>query len=117
MTSPTERGRIAETHAANHLIRAGHEVIHRNWRNRWCELDLVTRHDGIIHFVEVKYRHDTRYGFAAEYVSRDKISRLIRAASAWNQAHRYDGQYQIDVVTVEGDLDAPIIEYLPNIVG
>jgi putative endonuclease len=113
--SATERGRHAEQHAADYLAAAGYRILARNWRNRWCELDIVARDShGAVHFVEVKYRATTRYGSAAEYISRDKTARLIRAATAWSQAQNYDGPYQIGVATVEGDLDHPTVAYLPN---
>jgi putative endonuclease len=117
-SSTTATGRAAEQLAADYLAARGFTVLDRNWRNRWCELDIVARlHGQTTHFVEVKYRRSTAYGYAAEYISADKLARLQRAALAWNQAHRYLGPYQIDVVTVEGALDHPRIVYLPNITG
>ena len=115
--STTARGRAAEQQAADYLERQGYQVLGRNWRNRWCELDIVARRDRTVHFVEVKYRANTQYGLAAEYISRDKIQRLMRAALAWNQAHSYAGAYQIDVITLEGDLDAPANVHLPNAIS
>jgi len=88
--------------------------LDRNWRNRWCELDIVARLADTVHFVEVKYRRHTEYGFAAEYITRDKIARLRRAALAWVQAHGYDGAYQIDVIAVEGDIETPSITLTSN---
>jgi Holliday junction resolvase-like predicted endonuclease len=38
-----ERGRTAETLAADYLVGRGFEVLNCNWRNRWCELDIVAR--------------------------------------------------------------------------
>ncbi len=114
--STTERGRTAEDLAARHLESLGQTILSRNWRNRWCELDIVTKTSQAVHFVEVKYRRDVRYGYAAEYISRDKMQRLARAAAAWNQAHKYRGPYQIDVVAVEGELERPTMSYLPNVV-
>jgi putative endonuclease len=75
----------------------------------------VARKNGQVHFVEVKFRSNTSYGFAAEYISYDKSARLIRAALAWNQAHRYDGPYQIDVIAVEGAKNA--ITHLENVIS
>jgi putative endonuclease len=113
--STTAVGRTAEGLVAAHLERGGYTVLDRNWRNRWCELDLVARGPaGATHFIEVKYRRNPAYGYAAEYITRDKSSRLIRAAAAWCQAHAYAGPYQIDVATVEGSLTAPAIAVLPN---
>jgi len=129
--------------AAAYLARHGYTILDRNWRNRWCELDIVARRGSAgqgattwapnnypalrtpgahpeaneVHFIEVKYRRTTAYGYAAEYISRDKQARLIRAAAAWCQAHHYTGPYQISVVTVEGDLAAPVITYLPGVIS
>lgn len=114
----TARGRAAEQQAAAYLQRQGLTVIGQNWRNRWCELDIVARDfGGAIHFVEVKYRATAAFGHAYEYISADKTARLMRAALAWSQAHRYDGPYQIDVVAVEGNLSSPNISYLPNAIS
>lgn len=110
-------GRVAEDQAAAYLESRGFTVIARNWRNRWCELDLVARSTTGIHFVEVKYRRSAAYGTPFEYISRDKVSRLRRAALAWSQAHRYSGSYQIDVISVLGSLDRPQIEHLPNAIA
>lgn len=113
--STVDTGRAAEQLAAEYMGAAGFTILDRNWRNRWCEIDIVVRRGGHIRFVEVKYRRDVRYGFAAEYITYEKSARLIRAALAWNQAHRYDGPYQIDVVTVEGA--ANTVAHLENVIS
>jgi putative endonuclease len=115
--STTSTGRAAETHAAHYLEVQGYQILDRNWRNRWCELDIVAERDGELHFVEVKYRATTAFGLPVEYINHDKISRLTRAASAYNQAHRYHGSYHIDIISVTGSLERPLIEHLPNAIG
>lgn len=112
--STTESGRAAEAHAAAYLEQRGLTVLSRNWRNRWCELDLVARSSAGIHFIEVKYRRRTDWGTGFEHITRDKTQRLMRAALAWNQSHRHYGHYQIDIISLSGDLSSPVIEYLPN---
>lgn len=114
--STVEVGRAAEQQAADYLATAGFQVIDRNWRNRWCELDIVATRGPQLHIIEVKYRKTTHYGYAAEYISRDKSVRLIRAALAWTRAHRYYGPYQIDVITVEGSTENPTITHLENVI-
>ncbi len=115
--STVEVGRLAEQQAAGYLEAAGYTIIGRNWRTRWCEIDIIASRGPQLHFVEVKYRKNTAYGYAAEYISHDKSRRLIRAALSWTQAQRYDGPYQIDVITVEGDAGSPVIAHLENVVG
>ncbi len=115
--STVEIGRAAEQLAAEYLEAASYQIISRNWRNRWCEIDIVASRGQQIHIVEVKYRANTAYGYAAEYISHNKSARLIRSASAWRQANRHTGPYQIDVITVEGSLAQPQIEHLENVLG
>lgn len=114
--SPTEIGRAAEALAAQYLEGRGLTILDRNWRNRWCELDLVARGPEGIHFIEVKYRRRTDWGSGFDHITPDKIHRLTRAALAWNQARRHHGHYQIDVISVSGPLDNATIEYLPSAV-
>jgi putative endonuclease len=112
--STTERGRSAEASAAAYLEARGLSILDRNWRNRWCELDLVARSPHGVHFIEVKYRRRTDWGSGFESITPDKIQRLQRAALAWSQARGYDGPYQVDIVSLSGELADPVIEYLPN---
>ena len=117
MPSPTSTGRAAEQIAAEYLERLGYRILDRNWRNRWCELDIVAIRGATVHFIEVKYRASTAFGLPAEYINYDKSRRLVRAALAWNQARRYAGPYQIDIVSITGDLERPTVEHLPAAVG
>jgi putative endonuclease len=49
-------GRIGERLAADHLARLGYEIVARNHRTRYGELDLVARDGRTLVFVEVKTR-------------------------------------------------------------
>ena len=115
--STTSTGRAAEAVAAEYLVRRGFALLDRNWRNRWCELDIVAAQGGRLHFVEVKYRATSFFGAPAEYVNHDKLVRLQRAALAYNQAHGHHGTYQIDVISLTGPLEHPAVDYLADITG
>jgi putative endonuclease len=113
--SPTELGRQAENLAKDCLGAMGLVVLEQNWRTRWCEIDLVARDSAAtIHFVEVKYRRSADFGTGFEYITPDKARRLRLAALSWMTRHRARGSYQIDVVSVTGDLADPRVDYLAN---
>ncbi len=112
--STTERGRLAESAAAGYLVERGFRVLARNWRTRWHEVDIVADNETSLHFIEVKYRQNHRYGSGFDYISRDKLERLRRAALNWCQIHRYEGDYQIDAVSVSGD-EPFVIKLLENV--
>lgn len=49
-------GRNGEEIAAKHLISLGHTIIDRNWKTKWCEIDIISEKDGVLFFSEVKNR-------------------------------------------------------------
>ncbi|MDF2461392.1 MAG: YraN family protein [Candidatus Saccharibacteria bacterium] len=112
--SSTSTGRTAEATTADYLTTIGYTLIDRNWHNRFCEIDLVARNAGTIHFIEVKYRATTATGDPADFIGPGKLHRLRRAAAAWVQAHHWSGPYQIDVVGVTGD---GAVTHIGNITG
>jgi putative endonuclease len=47
-------GQLGETFAAQHLERRGFEIVQRNYRTRWGELDIVAFDGTTLVFCEVK---------------------------------------------------------------
>lgn len=114
--STTEVGRRAEDLAASYLIRRDFTIMARNWRTRWCELDLVASRDGIIHIIEVKYRRSSTYGHGYDYVNVDKRHRLTKAAAVFVAGHAPGADYQIDIISVEGIVELANLTMIENAV-
>jgi uncharacterized protein (TIGR00252 family) len=109
----TDLGQKAEEQTARYLQKLKMRILDRNWRNRWCEIDIVAQDKaGVIHFVEVKYRRSTYFGNGLEAITVDKARRLRLAALNWIRENDHGGAYQIDVASVVG----ADIEYLYNAV-
>jgi putative endonuclease len=49
-------GALGEEIAAGHLIDSGYQIVDRNFRTRFGELDLIAAGDGCLVFCEVKTR-------------------------------------------------------------
>ena len=49
-------GRWGEALAAEHLRRAGYQLLAANWRSRFGEIDLIAADQNYLCFVEVKLR-------------------------------------------------------------
>jgi len=47
-------GRIGENVFCKHLENKGFKIIERNYRQKWGEIDVIGKKDGILHFFEVK---------------------------------------------------------------
>lgn len=89
----------------------GFEIVDRNWRTTFGELDLVAVRDSELVVAEVKTRSTDAFGSPAHAVGAAKQRRLRRLALAWLAAQREQGgpcghrHYDIrfDVVAVVGD--------------
>jgi len=47
-------GRIGEETACKFLMKQGYQIILRNYRKKWGEIDIIAKKDQLIYFVEVK---------------------------------------------------------------
>jgi uncharacterized protein (TIGR00252 family) len=101
--STTARGRQAEAITAEFLVRNGCTVLAQNWRTRWCEIDIVAQKDGVMYFVEVKYRGSTSWGSGLEYITPKKIRQMRFAADFWRAANGGRGNYRLAAAELTGD--------------
>lgn len=77
------------------------EIIARNWRCRYGELDLIARDPTVTAFVEVKTRSGLGYGVPAESVTFAKRRRIRQLALVWLQQHDVPWRHvRFDVVSV-----------------
>ncbi|MGA3150248.1 MAG: YraN family protein [Candidatus Saccharimonadales bacterium] len=96
----TIRGKQAETAVAERLACEGYEIITQNWKTKVCEIDVVARKNGIIYFVEVKYRSGDSQGVGLDYITAQKLRQLHFAASIWNQQNGWGGDYRLLAASV-----------------
>jgi putative endonuclease len=110
----TAVGRYGEQLAAEHLERAGLQILDRNWRCQEGEIDIVAADGDTLVICEVKTRSGLGYGDPAEAVVAAKAARLRRLALRWLAADRLCWrELRFDVVTVlRGQGDEPVIRHL-----
>ncbi|MFL7869567.1 MAG: YraN family protein [Anaerolineales bacterium] len=94
-------GAWGESVAAEHLERRGYEIVTRNVRTPYGEIDIVATKDGYIVFVEVKTRTSSSLGPPEISVTPRKQEHMLAAAEHYAQEHDID-RWQIDVIAVEG---------------
>lgn len=98
----TASGRQAEAAVADYLSENGFKLLAKNWRTRWCEIDIIAQKDKIIHFIEVKYRFSESHGSGFEYITPHKLNQIKFAARFWNAQNDWDGDYRITAAEVTG---------------
>lgn len=107
--SRQELGRWGEDYAAEYLQGVGFEIISRNFRTPYGEIDIIAQQtsdniedEKLTVFIEVKTRSSTSYGFPEEAITPRKKINLISAAQHYLQEHpELDMIWRIDVIAVE----------------
>lgn len=112
-------GARAEELALAHLRQHGLDIIDANVACVQGEIDLIMRERQTLVFVEVRWRKTAAFGGATASVTPHKIAKLSRACEMFLQHNPKWRSHpcRIDVVALQGELDAPSIEWLQNITG
>ncbi len=98
----TAIGTKGENVAAQELVRLGYGVLEQNWKTKWAEIDIVACKDGIVFFVEVKFRATMSQGDGFDYITDKKLQHMIRAAELWVVKNDWSGEYQLLAAAVGG---------------
>jgi len=105
-TEKQKIGQIGENVACEFLVKQGYEILDRNYRKKWGEIDIVAKKDSVIHFVEVKavsgnVPRETDYQ-PEENVHSWKIKRLGRAIQTYllEKKVSHETEWQLDVIAV-----------------
>ncbi len=86
MTNDPRRrlGQLGERLAAEHLIRRGFEIVERNYRTRWGELDIVAFDGHTLAFCEVKTRRvSPGHGNPFDALHVPKRAQVRKMAGSW----------------------------------
>lgn len=81
-------GDASEDVAASELQRLGHDILARNWRTKFCEIDIVSCCDKVYYFTEVKHRRDDRAGDGLAAITARKQRQMKFAAEYFAVKHR-----------------------------
>lgn len=103
-TTTRHIGDLSETAAAEALMRDGHEILERNWKTKWCEIDIVSRKEKKFYFVEVKHRKNSDAGDGLAAITPKKLSQMKFAAEVYVQKYKLQGyDRQLMAVATTGD--------------
>jgi len=126
-------GDIGEETACRFLMKHGFEIIERNHWRKWGEIDIVSKKDRKLHFVEVKtvscenlaqnlgnvscetdqYRPEDNL----HYQKLERLKRVIQSYLLDNRVSHETG-WQFDVITVRLDIKnkQAKVEYIEDII-
>lgn len=99
MATHNKFGADGEKLAADWLEGKGFEILHRNWRHSYYEIDIVAKKNQMLHFIEVKCRNYS-LGNPEDSVTKKKFKNLQKAANEYlflNPGHKW---IQYDIVSI-----------------
>lgn len=100
MASHLEIGKEGEKLAEAYLAERGYTVLHRNWRHGRYEIDLVMTKNGMLHFIEVKFRSYTHFGPPEDAVNKKKIKSLLQAIEQFLFLYPQYDDFRLDVLSI-----------------
>ena len=107
-------GRWGEEAVAAYLAKRGYEIIARNARTPYGEIDIVAKQADITIFVEVKTLRWSKDFFPEQNVTARKQAHMLACAEHYAAEHAID-HWQIDVISVEGKMGLePKITHFEN---
>lgn len=107
-------GRAAEEAASNYLEKLGYKVLTKNWKTRYCEIDIVAKNKKTVYFVEVKYRVSDSQGTGLEYITAKKLGQMKFAAQMWVAENHWADDYQLAAMEVSGP-DYKVSNFIANV--
>jgi putative endonuclease len=112
MNTKKQIGLDGENLAADYLEREGYRILHRNWRYKRLEIDIIAEKDGVLIFVEVKARKNNVYGYPEEAVNDEKMNRLMEAAEEYIIQFDIKGEIRFDIVAITNTPKGPDVCHL-----
>ena len=79
----TKIGVRGEEAVCEYLVRQGHEIIIRNYKTYFYEIDIVSVKDKMIYFTEVKYRKNADFGGGLMAINTKKQKQMRYAAESF----------------------------------
>lgn len=101
-TDKQSRGKRGEELAAFYLQSQGYQILERNFRKRYGEIDIIAQEKNTLVFVEVKTRWSKKFGLPEEAVTPWKLKSVIKTAQYYKMLHpELPEAMRIDVVAVD----------------
>jgi putative endonuclease len=99
MTSTKSVGDLGERIAMNLVKEKGYNILDKNFRSRFGEIDIISKDQDDIVFIEVKTRHGVKYGKPIEAVTKDKLKKIKKTIDYYFLLNKIQN-HRIEVITI-----------------
>ena len=96
-------GNKYEERAVTILRNLGCLILERNYRFKRNEVDIIVKSkEGILIFIEVKYRASRKFGSAEGFANDKQLSRIEKVAEEYVYKINWFGRIQFDIIAFTG---------------
>lgn len=115
MTNHNQRvGAWGEESAVGYMTKRGCEIVARNVRTPYGEIDIIAKYEGVTIFVEVKTLTSSMNFYPEHNITARKREHMLNAAQHYAAEHEID-HWQVDVIAIEGRPGAePLVTHFEN---
>lgn len=111
MSDKIKTGNEGENLAAEFLRNKGFEIVVRNYRYKHAEIDLITRLEDLLVFVEVKTRASSSFGEPEDFVDEKKAAKIFEGAEQYTFENNWNGNIRFDIVSVKTGASPEIVHF------
>ena len=119
-TEKQNTGKLGEDIAVEYLEKHGYNILDRNYRKPWGEIDIVAQQNDELIFVEVKAQNKEFEWRPEENITFHKKRQLSRIIATYLKANKIpeDQNWRIDVLAIKLDFNTEKaqIEHIQNII-
>ncbi len=99
-TGKQEAGEEGELKAIEFLTGKGYDILARNYRYKYCEVDLIATKGDILAFIEVKLRGTAEFGYPEQFVSNIQKRNVKMAADYYLDKFGWEGFISFDIISI-----------------
>lgn len=108
-------GKFGENLAVRFLKKQGYQIICRNYRTKFGEIDIIAKDADALVFVEVKSRRSSTFGHPKYSITHEKQKRISKTALCYlKENDQSNSRARFDVVTVTSIDKKTNVEIIKN---
>src|SRR5690606_26237473 len=115
MATHNELGKIGEEIAVQYLLRSGYKILRQNFFFDKAETDIISqKEENTIFMVEVTTRNNAYFGDPQEFVTKNKIKLLVKAANEYIVSNELNVEVRFDIIAVLKNQKMEKLEHFEN---
>ncbi len=105
--------RKAQAAAKTYLEMRNYKIVEQNWQQSKYKVDIIAKKNGILYFVEVKYRPSDSTTARLDTVTTSQLRQVRLAANRWVTEYKWPGDYKLSAIEIDG-ANFAVLSFIDN---